>query len=171
MVNEGYPYKVNKTGLVCCQIGPANCCCDITQYSVDNDQCITGDYDKNAIYLSKCTTDGMDNTGWRETYYNDTFIQLENFGTTGGNTYMCLGIQVVHGNNVCNVGDDISLINCKQNNEAKVLFNYDEDIKRIRALNCGDGGKGALCVSYEQDKFVLNHCNSSTAFGRRWQKH
>lgn len=166
MVNEGYPYKTNKSGLFCCHDGPNNCYCDITQYILNN-KCINANYKTNSLYLSQCSSKGMDSSGWRETYYNQSFIQLENFGTTGTNTYMCLGQS--DENDTCSVGKQLSLIPCKQNDEAKVLFNYDQNMKRLKALNCGNE-KNSLCVSYENDLFVLNECNSSTQFIRNWIK-
>ena len=92
MTNEGYPFPTNKTGLFCCHNGPLGCYCDITQYGLDGMNgalCIAGNYSDGSVLATKCGASDhgqYDETTWRETYYNDTFIQLENYGNTNGNT-------------------------------------------------------------------------------------
>merc|ERR1712083_698730 len=122
MVNYGYPYPTNKTGLFCCHDGPLQCYCDITQYSFENKGdtlCISADYKDHTLKATKCS-DQYDETTWRETYYNDTFIQLENYGNTGGNTYMCLGQESI----LCDKGTRLKLVPCNEQKNASALFNW-----------------------------------------------
>jgi len=170
MVSENYPYKINKTDFFCCHDGPAKCYCDLVQYVADDNLCLTANYTDYSISLKECadSADGQyDDSNFIETYYNETFIQLENFGPTDGytrtNTYMCLG--QADGASVCERGNEITLIECYQNDERLNLFNWVDN--KIKSLNCA---KEDLCINFHQknNQFVLDDCVNSTNFNRAW---
>ena len=43
-VNEGYAFKTDPTGLICCHSGPAGCYCDMVSFTVPDGECLTGNY-------------------------------------------------------------------------------------------------------------------------------
>ena len=169
MVNEGYAFnKVNPEGLWCCHNGPANCYCDITQYvtcsSYANEQCLTADYDDGSVSLRECGPMYTDATTWRETFYNETFIQIENWGTTGPNmpnTYMCLGQDHLDKESFCRSGTSSGLVSCYTEYDRMNLFQWVNG--RIRAMNC----QNDLCLTVgERGEVVLEYCDKASVFKR-----
>merc|ERR1712154_320407 len=91
-VNEGYAFKTNASGLLCCRSGPAGCYCDLATYTVrDGILCLAGDMETNTVAMKLCNASDVPPL-WKETHYNDTFIQMEvGAGPGSTNTYSCLG--------------------------------------------------------------------------------
>ena len=105
-----------------------------------------------------------DQTSWRETWYNETFIQIENWGTTrtSKNTYMCLGQdQDTLGDN-CKRGSQLGLVSCFTREDRMNLFQWVDG--RVKAIGCQ---KEDLCVAHvDTGDMVLEYCDKASVFKR-----
>merc|ERR1719295_1251683 len=111
MTNEGYPFKTNHLGLVCCQSGPPGCYCDFVFYTISDGRCLTANYTDNTVSVEWCkVADKPVLSTWQETYYNETFIQLENMGESSAK--MCLGQESVEKKTICKKGSKLMLMPC-----------------------------------------------------------
>merc|ERR1712083_145829 len=165
MTNEGYAFDINHSGLVCCHSGPAGCFCDFNYYTIPDGRCLTANYTDNTVSVEQCNVaDKPPLSTWRETYYNSTFIQLENMGETNTNTYMCLGQESIKKEAVCKKGTKLMLMPCYERDTRLNLFNWVDG--KIKALHCGM--KKNLCLSVEEEsgQLVLDDCKKATAIKR-----
>merc|ERR1719189_1599445 len=111
-VNEGYAFKTNASGLICCRSGPAGCSCDMAAYTVPDGKCITYTEHDDDVQLRPCDSVSDPLHVWKETHYNETFVQIESAGLQQLNTYMCLGQESTDKDAICKRGTKVKMVPC-----------------------------------------------------------
>ena len=168
MTNEGYPFYTNHSGIVCWQSGPPGCFCDFIFYTVSGDGtdgCLTANYEDNTVSVEQCNVDDKPPMStWSETYYNETFIQIENMGQTDVRKKMCLGQDYSDRNMICEKGTKLALVPCHERDHRLNLFNWINGT--VKALHCGS--EANLCLNYqvEDKQLVLDDCSKASVVKR-----
>eukprot|EP01084_Bolivina_argentea_P303687 524375_1 len=166
--------------LLCCHNGPTLCTCNIVQYQLNDKYCLGIDNELSAFIYTECESASDRNIGsWREVVYNKdkNWYQIENYGNQFHPIYLCLGIGIDNENDICDIGNEIQLMDCsyKQDIEKSIWiststqFMYDVEKNQMKILACNDQN---LCVKVNEDesqlKLTVASCEESTVFMQRY---
>lgn len=183
IVSGGYQTNLVTDNLVCCHNGPTMCTCNIVQYQIDNNYCLSVQFknDENINFIKKeCETPNTRNIGsWREVIYNqdNNWIQIENYGDMDHSIYLCLGIE---NDDICSIGNDVKLMDCSSEQDIendiwiskKTQFIYDTDNDQIKLLGCKHNDNLCLDVNQMENtenvlKLSVASCDEATVFVQR----
>ena len=134
----------------------------MVSYTVPDGKCITYTAEGDDVELRRCELvkdPGM--TLWKETHYNDTFVQIESAGLQQLNTYMCLGQEKTDKDAICKRGTKVKMVPCYDRDNRINAFNFVDG--KIKATQCGSKD---LCVSEEGKGLVLENCAKATKITR-----
>ena len=100
---------------------------------------------------------------WKETHYNESFIQIElGEGPGSTNSYICLGQDASSQEGICQRGTELKLVPCYERDNRLNLFNWVDG--RIKATGCGP--EKDLCVDYDGQGLVLESCIRASKIAR-----